>query len=134
MSEKKANFLEGFKKSDIVKSASMDIKPRLQIESLGIDNSVIVEILSEPYQVDIPKEKAIGESRIWMVDVLHNGVAHQFIAQASSFRYQLGVLVEKHFEGLMANIIGQEVVIWKELVNTKQYGEQALYQVSLRKY
>ncbi len=134
MSEKNPNFLEGFKKSDIVKSAKMDIKPRLQIESLGIDASVIVEILSEPYQVKIPEDKAIGENPIWMIDLLHNGVSHQFIAQASSFRYQLGVLAEKHFEGNLANLIGQEVVIWKELVNTKQYGEQALYQVSLKKY
>lgn len=134
MSEKKPNFLEGFKKADIIKSAKLDIKPRLVIDELGIDNAVIVEVLSEPYQVEIPENKAIDNNILWMIDVLYQGVEHQFIAQPSSFRYQLGVLAEKHFEGNMEAIIGNEITIWRELVKTEKYGEQALYQVSLRKY
>jgi len=134
MSEKKPNFLEGFKKADIEKSARLDIKPRLVIDELGVDNGVIVEILSVPYQVEIPENKAIGDNILWMMNVLFQGVEHQFIAQPSSFRYQLGVLVEKHFKGNMEALIGNEITIWRELVQTKKYGESALYQVSLRKY
>lgn len=131
MSEKKANFLEGFKKSDIVKSASLDIKPRLQIESLGIENCVDVEISSEPYQVEIPSEKSFGNSQLWMIDLFYMGVEHQFYAQASSFRYQLGVLAEKYFNGNLADLIGQRVKIWRELRETKNFGQAELYLVNL---
>jgi len=130
--EKLDNFLEGFKKVDIEKSAKLDIKPKLEIDGLGIDYGLDVQILTEPYIVQLPKGKGLSnDDKIWMIDVMYMNVIHQFIAQAASFRFQLGVLVEKHFEGNMANVIGEMVKIWKESVVLDKWGESILYKVEL---
>jgi hypothetical protein len=130
--EKLDNFMEGFKKADIEKSAKLDIKPKLEIEGLGIKNGVDVQILTEPYKVQLPEGKGLSkDDKIWMVDVMYMDVIHQFIAQAGSFRYQLLVLVEKHFESNMANVIGEFVKIWKESVVLDKWGESILYKVEL---
>ena len=134
MSEKR-NFLEGFKKADIKKSAEMDIKPRLIIETIGVENGVNVEVLSVPYLVKIPEAKSMSkDNEIWMIDLLHENIEHQFIAQAGSFRYQLGVLIEKHLGGDPKNIINRSVKIWKEMgkINTVQFkGNAEMYKIEL---
>jgi len=130
MSEKE-NFLEGFKKSDIKKSAELDIKPRLLISSLGVENGVSVKILTEPYITVLPEGKAMTkDGKVWMINVLLEGKEHTFIAQAGSFRYQLGVLCEKHFEGNLANLVGKTIRIWKEIVEHETYGKTEMYQVA----
>jgi len=131
----KRNFLEGFKKADIKKSAEMDIKPRLIIETIGVENGVNVEVLSVPYLVKIPEAKSMSkDNEIWMIDLLHENIEHQFIAQAGSFRYQLGVLIEKHLGGDPKNIINRSVKIWKEMgkINTVQFkGNAEMYKIEL---
>lgn len=134
MSEKE-DFLEGFKKADIKASAELDIKPRLTIDLLGVENGKDVLVCSEPYKVKLPKDKAISkDGKVWMLDVHYQGVDHQFIAQAGSFRYQLGVLVEKYFEGNIAEIIGKIIKISKEVaeIKTPEFtGKAEVYQVAL---
>ena len=126
------DFAEGFKLDDIKKSAVLDIKPKLEIDGLGILNGVEVVVLSIPYKVQLPKGKGLSEDdKIWMINVKYNDVVHQFIAQAASFRYQLLVLVEKHFDGEMEAICGELVKIWKESVVLEKWGESILYKVSL---
>jgi len=131
----KRNFLEGFKKADIKKSAEMDIKPRLIIETIGVENGVNVEVLSVPYLIKIPEAKSMSKNNeIWMIDLLHENIEHQFIAQAGSFRYQLGVLIEKHLGGDPKNIINRSVKIWKEMgkINTVQFkGNAEMYKIEL---
>ena len=131
--EKKLDdFMEGFKKADIEKSAKLDIKPKLEVFGLGIENGVDVKILTEPYRVQLPEGKGLSkDDKIWMIDVMYQSVIHQFICQAGSFRYQLLVLVEKHFEGNMSEIIGEIVKIWKESVVLDKWGESILYKIEL---
>lgn len=137
MSEKE-NFLEGFKKADIKASAKLDIKPRLTIDSIGVENGKNVVIRSEPYRITLPEGKGISkDGKIWMLDISYEGVEHQFIAQAGSFRYQLGVLVEKHFEGKMSEIVGKSVKISKvvaEIKTTEFTGKAEVYQLALLGY
>ena len=91
----KISWLSDFTQKSIDNSAEVDIKPKLEIEFVGIEYSKTVVILSEPYKVKIPKEKAIGNQNIWMIDLEYNDIEHQFIAEAGSFRFQLGVLLKK---------------------------------------
>ena len=134
MSEQKklSGFAEGFTKEDISKSAKLDIKPKLEIIGLTIKNGIDVQILTKPYIVKLPKGKGLSkDDKIWMIDVMYMDVIHQFIAQAASFRYQLLVLVEKHLNDNMANVIGERVKIWKEMVILDKWGESILYKVEL---
>jgi len=129
------NFMEGFKKEDIENSANLNIKPKLEILGLGIVNGIEVEVLSEPYKVQLPKGKGLSkDDKIWVIDVMYMDVEHQFICQAGSFRYQLLVLVKKYFKGEMAVIIGERIKIWKERVVLDKWGESELYKVELIQY
>ena len=121
MSEKKSeqpkrpNWLKEFTPESITKSAELIIYPKLTIDGLGLEYSKNVVILSEPYLVEIPKEKAISkDNKIWMIDLEYEGVRHQFICQSGSFRFQLGVLQEKLN---LDDLIGFEIKLWKQLAN-----------------
>lgn len=129
---KLSNFAKGFTKSDIKKSAELDIKPKLEIIGLTIQNGLDVQILTKPYEVQLPKGKGLSkDDKIWMIDVMYMDVIHQFIAEAASFRYQLLVLVEKYLNGDMSNVIGERVKIWKEMVVLDKWGESILYKIEL---
>ena len=130
----KISWLSDFTQESLEKSAEMIIKPKLTIE-LGIDNvKENIIILSEPYLVKIPKEKAIGSNEILMIDLEYNGIAHQFIAQAGSFRFQLGVLMEKLGYTEPTELIDLPIKIWKtiESINTPTFkGKAEMYHVSI---
>ena len=140
MSEKKKEpqkeaieWLSDFTKESIRKSAEIEIKPKLTIE-LGIENAKNVHILSIPYLVEIPKEKAIGSNRIWMIDLQYNNIAHQFTCQAGSFRFQLGVLKEKLGLKTIKELINLYVKIWKtlEFIDTPSFkGKAEMYHIAL---
>lgn len=142
MSEKKKesqkeviDWLSDFTQESIKKSAEIEIKPKLTIE-LGIENAKDVIILSIPYLVEIPKEKAIGSNKIWMIDLQYNNVAHQFICQAGSFRFQLGVLKEKLELKDITELINLYVKIWKTLdfIDTPSFkGKAEMYHIALIK-
>ncbi len=132
MSEKKniADWLSDFNQDDLKKSAELEIKPKLTIEELGIEYSKDIEILSNLYQITIPKKKAKGKNVLFCLDVLYNGIQHQFIAEASSFRYQLGTLMLK--QGLDPNKDSPEgicIKLWKEIAETKNFGKAEVYQL-----
>lgn len=133
--EKLTGFLEGFTSEDIKASAALDIKPKLEIIGLTIDNAVEVQFLSEPYEVQLPIGKGMSkDDKIWMLDVMYKNTVHQFIAQANSFRYQLGVLIEKYFGGDMSRIVQRNFKIWKEIAQIDKpefKGKAEVYQVSL---
>ena len=135
MSEKKkssVSWLKEFSQESLELSSEMEIKPKLTIE-LGIEKSKEVIILSEPYKVEIPKEKAIGSNKIWMIDLEYNNIAHSFIAQSGSFRYQLGVIMTK-LEVEPSELIGIPIRLWKTLeqINTPTFkGKAEMYHVSI---
>lgn len=135
--EKKSeiDWLSDFTEKSLDNSAEVDIKPKLTIDGIGIEYSKNVVILSEPYKVEIPKEKAIGkDNKIWMIDLEFENVEHQFIAQSGSFRFQLGVLAKKLKLSEMSELINLPIKIWKQIstINTPTFkGKAEVYQVSM---
>jgi len=125
--KQKPSWLSDFTAESIKKSAEVDIKPKLTINGIGIEYAKDIIIKSEPYIVEIPKEKSIGASnKIWMIDVMYEGILHNFIAQSGSFRFQLGVLMEKlSFEP--KDLINFHLKLWKEKANisNKQFKGKA---------
>ena len=136
MSEKKSeiDFLAEFSQVSLKKSANLEIKPKLSIDELGIEFGKKVVILSIPYIVEIPKEKAIGTNKIWMIDLEYLNIEHQFIAQAGSFRFQLGVLMKRLDLTEKEQLIGLFVLIWKtiENISTPTFkGKAEMYHIKL---
>ena len=111
-------YLTQFKSSDLKKVAKLDILPSLK---LALNDSVVVKVISIP----IPTLFADGQTYFTM-KLEHNGVLKQFVAQANSFRFQLGVLAEK-----LGSVVGKTIVISKEKVKMKKYPNAELYSVSL---
>ena len=136
MSEKKSeiDFLAEFSQASLKKSADLEIKPKLIIDGLGIEFGKKVVILSVPYIVEIPKEKAIGTNKIWMIDLGYQQTEHQFTAQAGSFRFQLGVLMERLELTEKEQLIDLYVLIWKtiENISTPTFkGKAEMYHIKL---
>ena len=143
MSEKKSEkkekskiaFLSDFSQESLKKSAEVDIKPKFEIEGIGIEFAKNVLILTEPYKVEIPKEKSIKpDNKIWMINLEYEGVEHQFIAEAGSIRFQLGVIMEKLEYTEPKELIGLPVRIWKVIanINTPTFkGKAEVYKISL---
>ena len=131
----KISWLSEFSQKSIVNSAEVDIKPKLTIDGIGIEYAKNVIILSEPYKVEIPKEKAIGKSnKIWMIDFEYEKVEHQFIAEAGSFRFQLGVLMTKLNYIEPKDLIDLYIKLWKEIANISTptfKGKAEVYKISL---
>lgn len=143
MSEKKSEkkekskiaFLSDFNQESIDKSAEVEINPKFEIEGVGIEYAKNVLILSEPYKVEIPKEKSIKkDNKIWMIDLDYQDVKHTFIAEAGSFRFQLGVIMKKLEYIEPKELIGLPVRIWKVIanINTPTFkGKAEVYKVAL---
>lgn len=128
------DFLGDIDEKDLEFSAGLDISPKLTIEDVGLENAKEVEILSEPYQIEIPVEKSMSEdNKLYFIDMEYKNVKHQFIAQAKSFRYQYGVIMKSLGFGKKEyhRMIGAIIKIWLEWVNLPKFGNQKLYKVSL---
>ena len=129
------DFLSDFTQKSIDNSAEVDIKPKFEIEGVGIEFAKNVMILTKPYQVEIPKEKAIGKSNLlWMIDLDYQNVAHTFIAESGSFRFQLGVIMKKLEYTEPKELIGLAVRIWKVIADIKTptfKGKAELYKVAI---
>ena len=131
----KISWLSDFTRDSIKKSAEVDIKPKLRIE-LGIEHvKENIVILSEPYLITIPKVKAISTSNeLLAINLEYNNIAHQFIAEAGSFRFQLGVLMEKNNITEPKELIGLIIRIWKSLetIKTSSFkGKAEMYHIEL---
>ena len=143
MSEKKSEkkekskiaWLSEFSQESLEKSAEIEIKPKFEIEGVGIEFAKNVVILSELYKVEIPKEKAINQkTKLWSVDLEYENVAHSFLAESGSFRYQLGVIMEKLEYTEPNELIGLPIRIWKVIanINTPTFkGKAEVYKVIL---
>jgi len=114
----KIAWLKEYNQESLEKSAKIDIKPKFEIEGIGINFAKNVIILSDLYKVEIPKEKSIkADNKIWMIDLEYQDVKHQFIAEAGSFRFQLGVIMEKLEFTEPKELIGLPIRIWKVIAN-----------------
>jgi len=130
----KIDFLSDFTIENLEASADLDIKPKLTLER-GIEHAIDVIIMSIPYPIELPKDKVIGkDSKIWMIDLEFNDIVHQFTCQASSFRYQLGVLMKKLEIVIPEKLIDLPIRIWKTLeqINTPTFkGKAEMYHISM---
>ncbi len=135
LEKSKIDFLSDFSQASIDKSAEVEINPKFEIEGVGIEYAKNVLILSEPYKVEIPKEKSIkANNKIWMIDLDYQEVKHTFIAEAGSFRFQLGVIMKKLDYTEPKELIGLPVRIWKVIANIKTptfTGKAEVYKVAL---
>jgi len=131
----KIDFLSDFDQESIDNSAEIDIKPKFEIEGIGIEYAKNVLILSIPYKVEIPKEKSIKkDNKIWMIDLEYQNVEHTFIAEAGSFRFQLGVIMKKLEYTEPKELIGLAIRIWKVVanINTATFkGKAEVYKVAI---
>ena len=108
-------FESDFDVSKIKESAKMDIKPKFEIEGLGIEFSKNVIIKGSYYNIEIPIEKSIdGKTTVKAINFIYNGVEHQFICEAGSFRYQLDVIRFRRKLNI-DNIDGLKLKIWKQI-------------------
>lgn len=130
------DFLGDIDEEKLKLSAGLDIKPKLYIEDVGVENAKQVEVLSAGYKIEIPKEKSMSKTddhTLKIIDVKYENVEHQFIAQAISFRYQYGVIMEqlgfKKTETF--KMVGAIIKIWQEWVELEKFGKQKLYKVAL---
>ena len=124
------DFMSDINIADVKKSAKLNIKPKLTFDALGVEYAKEIEILSEYYEVEIPKKKAKGTNILLFLDVLYNGIEHQFIAQAVSFRYQLAVCqVQLDMNPVVDSPEGMVVKVWKDVAETKNYGKAEVYLV-----
>ena len=132
MSEKKdvRSFLSDIDMSDVKKSAKMNIKPKLTFDALGVEYAKEIEIMSDYYEVEIPKKKAKGLNKLIFLDVLYMGIDHQFIAQAKSFRYQLAVCqIKLGMNPETDSPEGMVIKLWKVMAETKEFGKAEVYLV-----
>jgi len=132
MSEKKniKSWLSDIDLSDVKKSAGLNIKPKLTIDALGIEHAKEIEILSDYYEVTIPKNKAKGTNKLTMLDVNYSGQIHQFVANAKSFRYQLAVcMVKIGLDPETDTPEGMKIKVWKDKAETKDFGKAEVYLV-----
>lgn len=133
--DQEISWLKDFKPEAIKKASEVDIKPKLTIDGIGIEYAKICTILTLPKKVNIPKEKAIGNSNlIFMMDLEYEGVSHNFICQSGSFRFQLGVLMNKLGFTDVDDLIGLPIRIWKtkSYINTPVFkGQAEVYQINL---
>lgn len=131
----KIDFLSDFSQESIDKSAEVEINPKFEIEGIGIEYAKNVLILSIPYKVEIPKEKSIKkDNKIWMIDLEYQDVLHTFIAEAGSFRFQLGVIMKKLDYTEPKELIGLAIRIWKVIANISTptfKGKTEVYKVAL---
>jgi len=111
--EKEFEFDSEFDITKIKTSAELDIKPKFEIDGLGLDFAKDVIVKGTYYEIDIPKEKAIsGKTRVKALNLIHNGIEHQFIAESESFRYQIDVIrYQKKLN--LDEIDGLKLKIWK---------------------
>lgn len=115
--QEKLNWNSGFDSDSIKKASEVDIKPKLSIDALGIENGKAIEIISDMYIVNIPKDKAItGNTKLRTIDVIYEGIEHQFICESGSFRFQISVLIEKL---KLDSAIGLKIFLWKEIAEIK---------------
>lgn len=108
-------FESEFDISKVKESAELDIKPKFEIEGLGIEFSKDIIIKGSYYNIELPKSKAINDTTVKAINLIHNGIEHQFICEASSFRYQLDVI--RFRRKLKLNQIdGLKLKVWKQNV------------------
>ena len=126
--EQEFEFESEFDVSKIKESAEMDIKPKFEIEGLGLDYAKDVIVKGTYYDVKIPVAKAISNKTIIKaINLIHNGIEHQFFCESESFKYQIDVI--RFRRKLNVNQIdGLKIKIWKQLtqIDTPNFKGKAI--------
>ncbi len=128
------DFMAHMDKAKVKKVAELNILPTFKVEydsKNKISDIYDVIVLSLPN----PTKFADGNTYLTMLVELNN-VVYQFNCNAESFQFQLAVLIEKHFNGVIKDLLTHTIQISKteakiDTVNFKGLAE--VYQVSLIK-
>ena len=132
--EAKFNFMDNLNMEKVSKVAKLNILPTFKVnydQKQNISDIYNVVVLSLPN----PTKFADGNTYLTML-VEMNEVVYQFNANAESFQFQLGVLIEKHFEGKIDDLLTHTIQISKTMakIDTPTFkGMAEVYQVSLVK-
>ena len=132
--EGKFNFMNKLDMAKVRKVSELNILPTFKV------NYDQKEHTSDIYNVIVlslpnPTKFADGNTYLTML-VEMNGVVYQFNCNAESFQFQLGVLIEKHFEGKIDDLITHTIQISKTMakIDTDNFkGKAEVYQISLIK-
>jgi len=126
------NWMSDLKKADIKKIAQLNIIPTLKVEP--IDNRGNFEVLTVKVKT-LPKLTEFADGNWYFVMMVEqNEMVYQMVCSARSFRQNLAVIIEKHFDGDSDLLIGRKLNITKVIadIDTSNFkGKAEVYQITL---
>lgn len=124
--EKIKGWMDDIDLEAVKKVAKLNIMPSLKI---GLDDVYNVKVHS------LPTITTFADNNQYFTMLVElNEVIYQFNCNARSFRFQLGALIEKRFEGKMESLLGKTIQISKTIaqIDTLAFkGKAEVYQVCL---
>ena len=132
--EQEYNFMEHLDKTKIEKVAKLNILPTFKV---NYDQKNNISDIYNAIVLSLPKPTLFADGNTYLTMLLEmNQVVYQFNCNAESFQFQLAVLIEKHFEGVIKDLITHEIQISKTMakIDTDNFkGKAEVYQISLIK-
>ena len=128
------NFMDNLDKQKVEKVAKLNILPTFKVE---YDHKNKISDIFNVKVHSLPKPTKFADGNIYDTMLLEmNEVIYQFNCNAESFKFQLAVLISKHFNNNIESLIGHIIQISKTLakIDTDKFkGTAEVYQVSLIK-
>ena len=132
--EQEYNFMEHLNRIKVEKVAKLNILPTFKV---NYDQKNKVSDIYNVIVLSLPKPTDFADGNTYLTMLLEmNQVVYQFNCNAESFQFQLAVLIEKHFEGVIKDLITHEIQISKTMakIDTDNFkGKAEVYQISLIK-
>lgn len=122
--EKDKNWMDDINIESVEKVAKLDIKPSLVFgtpsETMSIKHRVII--------ISLPEIVVFADgNKYFCMNIIHDGIQKQLVAEAKSLRFSLAVLIKKFG---VETILDTEVLIEKYLGNTKERKNVPLYKIT----
>ena len=128
------NFMDNLEMEKVDKVSKLNILPTLKVSYNERDN------VSDVFNVKVhslPTPTLFADGNTYDTMLLEmNDVIYQFNANGRSFQFQLAVLIQKHFKGILEKLIGHIIQISKTMakIDTPNFkGKAEVYIVSLIK-
>ena len=132
--EQEYNFMEHLNRIKVEKVAKLNILPTFKV---NYDQKNKVSDIYNVIVLSLPKPTDFADGNTYLTMFLEmNQVVYQFNCNAESFQFQLAVLIEKHFKGVIKDLITHEIQISKTMakIDTPTFkGMAEVYQISLIK-
>jgi len=115
------DWLNDINMENVNKVSELDIIPSIKV---GLNESVKIKLLELPKSI-----KFADNNEYFCSEVIHENIKKQLNCQAISMRFSMAVLGKQL--GGMDKLIGLELIISKQLGNTKDRNNVPLYSVDL---